>query len=40
MVNSTKFQFNWIRTLNFQLKLFDTAVTLKSNQGHLIGMNG
>ena len=25
----TQFQLNWIKTWNFQLKLFDTAVTLK-----------
>ena len=34
MNNHTKFQLNWIRTQNFQLKLFDNAVTLKYNQGH------
>ena len=28
----TKFKLSWIRTLNFQLKLFDTAVTLKYNR--------
>ena len=27
--NPTKFQLNWIRTQNFQLKLFDIDVTLK-----------
>ena len=32
--NPTKFQLNQIGTYNFQLKLFDTAVTLKYNQGH------
>ena len=32
--NHTKFKLNQIRTQNFQLKLFDTAVTLKYNQGH------
>ena len=32
--NLIKFQLNRIRTSNFQLKLFDTAVTLKYNQGH------
>ena len=30
----TKFQLNWIRKSNFQLKLSDTAVNLKYNQGH------
>ena len=30
----TKFPLNWIRTQNVQLKLFDTAVTLKYGQGH------
>ena len=30
----TKFHLNQIRTLNFQLKLLDTAVTLKYAQGH------
>ena len=30
--NQTKFKLNQIRTLNFQLKLFDTAVTLKYNR--------
>ena len=33
MKNPTKFQLNWIRTQSFQLKLFDTAVTLKYGQG-------
>ena len=32
--NPTKFKLNRIRTYNFQLQLFDTAVTLKSSQGH------
>ena len=32
--NTTKFQLNQIETLNFQLKLFDIAVTLKYSQGH------
>ena len=32
--NCTKFQLNPIRTQNFQLKLFDSAVTMKYNQGH------
>ena len=32
--NQTKFKLNQIRTLNFQLELFDTAVTLKYIQGH------
>ena len=32
--NRTKFQLNQIRTELFQLKLFDTAVILKHNQGH------
>ena len=32
--NCTKFQLNPIKTLNLQLKLFDTAVTMKHNQGH------
>ena len=31
--NSTKLQLNWQRKQNFQLKLFDTAVTLKYVQG-------
>ena len=30
--NPTKFQVNWIRTQNFQLKLFNIAVTLKYSQ--------
>ena len=30
----TKFKHSWIRTQNFHLKLFDTAVTLKYGQGH------
>ena len=34
MNKDTKFQLNRMRTYNFQLKLFDTAVTLKYNQGH------
>ena len=29
-----QFQLNWIRTQNVQLKLVDTAVTLKYGQGH------
>ena len=29
-----KIKGNEISTLNFQLKLFDTAVTLKHGQGH------
>ena len=28
--NRTEFQFNRLRTYDFQLKLFDTAVTLKT----------
>ena len=32
--NPTKFQLNWIRIQNVQLKLFNTAVTLKYGQGH------
>ena len=32
--NSTKFQLNRIGTYFFQLKLFNTSVTLKYNQGH------
>ena len=32
--NPTKFQLNRIRTQDFQLKLFDSAVTLKYSQGH------
>ena len=32
--NPTKFQFTWIGTQNFQLKPFNTAVTLKYGQGH------
>ena len=32
--NPTKFQLNWKRTQNSQLKLFDTAVTLKYGPGH------
>ena len=32
--NCTQLQLNRIRTYNFQLKLFDTAVTLKYNQGY------
>ena len=30
----TKFQHNWIKIKHFQIKVFDTAVTLKYNQGH------
>ena len=30
----TEFQLDQIRTSTFQLKLFDTAVTLKYGQGH------
>ena len=29
-----KFQLNWMRKQNIQLKLFDTAVTSKCGQGH------
>ena len=32
--NHTLFKLNRIRTLKFQFKSFDTAVTLKYNQGH------
>ena len=32
--NPTTFQLNWIRTQNFQSKLFDIVVTLKYGQGH------
>ena len=32
--NRTKFKLNQTRKYNFQLKVFDTAVTLKHNQGH------
>ena len=32
--NHTKFQLNWLRTDNYHLKLLNTAVTLKYNQGH------
>ena len=32
--NHTKFKLNWIRRYNFWLKLCDTAMTLKSSQGH------
>ena len=32
--NPTKFQFNGITTQNFQLKLFDIAVTLKYVKGN------
>ena len=33
--NHTKFQLNQIRTQDFQLRLFDTAVTLKCNKKSL-----
>ena len=32
--NRIKLRFNWIRTSNFDLKTFDTAVTLKYNHDH------
>ena len=32
--NPMKFQLEWIRKWTFQLKLYDTAVTLKYNKGH------
>ena len=32
--NQTKFQLNRIRLQNFQVNLFDTAVTLKYGPGH------
>ena len=37
--NPTKFQFNWIRTQNFQLKLFNIALTLKCVEGPESGKN-
>ena len=32
--NPKKFQLNYMRTSHFQLKLFDTPVTLEYGQGH------
>ena len=32
--NPIKLQLHWMRTLNFQFKLFDTPVTLKYGQCH------